>query len=65
MCLITPGRLRIEHPRLHKGNVCGPRSSGHQFKLSDPDEIDERLEALICEAYRAGRQEHLHARRQG
>ena len=53
---------KIEHSRLHKVDVYGPRSYGHQFRLSDPAEIDERLEALICEAYRVGRQEHLDAR---
>ena len=50
---------QITHPRLQRTETYGPRSFGHMFKLSHPDEIDDDLEALICEGYRVGRQEHL------
>lgn len=52
---------RVEHPRLQKVELYGPATFGHQFKLADPAEIDDRLADLICEAYRVGRQEHLRA----
>ncbi len=50
---------RVEHPQLHKVEVFGPRSFGLRFRLGHPDEIDDALRALICEAYAVGRQEHL------
>jgi len=54
---------RVEHPRLHRVDVYGPRTIGHQFQLDDPEQVDRRLRSLICEAYAVGRQEHLTARR--
>jgi hypothetical protein len=54
---------RVEHPLLHRTEVFGPHSYGLQFRLSKPGDIDEQLEALICEAYKTGKQEHLLAKR--
>jgi hypothetical protein len=50
---------RVEHPLLRKTAVFGPNSFGLGFRLSRPEEIDPALEALIAEAYKTGRREHL------
>jgi len=52
----------VEHPLLRRTEEFGPHSYGAHFTLAKPADIDGELEALICEAYRTGRQEHLPAR---
>jgi hypothetical protein len=53
---------RVEHPLLRKTAVFGPNSFGLGFRLSRPEDIDPALEALIVEAYKTGRREHLKTR---
>jgi hypothetical protein len=50
---------RVEHPLLIKTEVFGPNSFGLGFRLSRPEDIDAALVALIAEAYKTGRREHL------
>lgn len=50
---------RIDHSCLTHTDVFGSDSFVHRFRLSDPSQIDQQLEAFICEAYQVGRQEHL------
>jgi hypothetical protein len=52
-------RRRIEHPLLIKTDAFGPYSFYPRFRLSRPEDIDPALEALIAEAYKTGRREHL------
>lgn len=50
---------RVAHPTLHRVEVFGPRSFYHHFRLTEPTEVDARLESLICEAYAVGKREYL------
>ena len=50
---------RIDHPRRVRVEVFGPRIFYTHFSLATPAEVDSELEALVREAYRTGRQEHL------
>jgi hypothetical protein len=56
---------RINHPLLQRTEVFGAHSFGLHFRLTKPEDIDDQLEALICEAYKTGKQEHLHPGNRG
>ena len=49
----------VEHPTLHSTESFGPTTHVHQFRLTDPSELDGKLESLTCESYLVGMQEHL------
>jgi hypothetical protein len=55
-------KRRAEHPLLSRVEDFGRIGCVHHFQLKSPDDIDAELEALMCEAYRIGKQE-LQARR--
>lgn len=50
---------QVEHPCLRRIEKFGPRSHGHHFRLTRPEDLDENLIALVREAYKVGCQEHL------
>jgi hypothetical protein len=50
-------RRRADHPRLRRVENFGVLGYGLHFRLESPDDIDDALAALMCEAYRVGTQE--------
>jgi hypothetical protein len=51
---------RVESPRFIRVETYSPRNVLHAFRLTAPAEVDDEFAALLGEAYRVGRQEHLH-----
>ncbi len=45
-------KQRAEHPRLRKVDDLGKAGFYHWFRLTDPDQLDDALGALISVAYR-------------
>lgn len=50
-------KRRAEHPLLSRVDDYGRLGYGLYFRLESPDDVDAKLEALMCEAYRIGKQE--------
>ena len=42
---------RVEHPRLHRLEPLGGQGYAAHFRLEQPGDIDDALEALVREAY--------------
>jgi hypothetical protein len=53
------------HPLLRRVEVIPPRYHVHHFRLTDPDQLDRGLRALLREAYRIGRRAHVARRGTG
>jgi hypothetical protein len=49
----------IDDRRIRKLVLYGPTSWGHTVRITDPAQIDARIEAWLCEAWRRGNQETL------
>jgi hypothetical protein len=54
---------RHERPCFSKVETYSPRNHVHSFELRDPAQLRGDLEALIGDAYKVGRQDHLGTRR--
>jgi Domain of unknown function (DUF5655) len=50
---------RCPSPRFEKIETYSPRNHVHVFRLRSAEDLDKRFQALIGEAYKVGRQEHL------
>ena len=50
---------RLESPRFRWIETLGPQSHVHHFRIQSIEELDEEVQAWLCEAYSVGRQEHL------
>ena len=50
---------RIDHPRFRRVQTFSPRNHLHEFRLTDPDEIDDQFRSWLAEAYLVGAQQHL------
>ena len=50
---------RLEDPRFRAIHTISPRNHVHQFRIETPDQLDDRVNRWLCEAYAVGRQEHL------
>jgi len=50
---------RIDHPRFRRVQTFSPRNHLHEFRLTDPDEIDDQFRSWLAEAYLVGDQQHL------
>jgi hypothetical protein len=48
---------RLESPRFRQIETLGPQSHVHHFRIRTVEELDEEVQAWLCEAYSAGRQE--------
>jgi hypothetical protein len=55
-------RALPDDPRLQKIETFGPRSHGHYFRIDDGDQLDERMQRWIREAYDSGTQKHFERR---
>ena len=55
-------KRRLDSPRFHRVERITPRDFVHYFRLQEPADFDAELSALVREAYRVGRQEHLRGR---
>src|SRR6185312_16900112 len=49
---------RLENPRFRRIDFYSPLNQVHLFRLTDPREVDEEVEAWLAEAYLVGRQLH-------
>ena len=49
---------RLEDQRFTRIQTFSPRNHVHAFRLSSPDEVDERVAAWLREAYDVGMQRH-------
>ena len=54
---------RAQHPCLRRVEMFGPKSYGLHFRLTRPEDLDEKLAALVREAYAVGCQDHRDAGR--
>ena len=54
---------RLESPRFRRIDFYSPLNQVHVFRLTDPSEVDDEVEAWLAEAYTVGRQLHLPTRR--
>jgi hypothetical protein len=52
----------IDDPRVRRVERLGPRIFYTHLQLAAPGDVDDRLSALLGEAYRTGRQHHLQNR---
>jgi len=50
---------RLEHPRFRKVQTLSPRNHVHEFRLSEPADLDATVLAWFAEAYLVGTQAHL------
>lgn len=50
---------RLEDPRFRAIQTISPGNHVHQFRIETPDQLDDRVEAWLHEAYAVGKQEHL------
>lgn len=55
---------RLESPRFRRIDFISPRNQVHAFRLEEPGEVDEEVEAWLAEAYSVGQQLHLSPKRQ-
>ena len=54
---------RLENPRFQRIDFYSPLNQVHVFRLTDPRDVDEEVEAWLAEAYLVGQQLHLPTRR--
>jgi hypothetical protein len=47
------------HPRFTKITTYSPRNHTHEFRLTEPSEIDATFKKWVAAAYRVGEQRHL------
>ena len=47
----------VTDPRFFRVLAFGPCAYGYWFRLTDPQQLDARLRALLAEAYKVGNQE--------
>lgn len=57
LSFITPGP--IDHPRIRSLVCYGPTSFGHDVRVGDPADVDDKLHEWLCIAMRRGDQESL------
>lgn len=50
---------RLENPRFTRIETLAPGSHIHHFRIQRVEELDEEVQAWLCEAYSVGRQAHL------
>jgi hypothetical protein len=50
---------RVEDPRILRSSPYTNRLFVHQFRITDPDQLDETFASWICEAYEVGQGTHL------
>jgi endogenous inhibitor of DNA gyrase (YacG/DUF329 family) len=50
---------RLESPRFRRIDFISPRNQVHVFRLHQPSEVDQEVEAWLAEAYLVGEQKHL------
>lgn len=50
---------RLESPRFVRIETYSPRNVLHEFRLSDPEEVDAEVESWLREAYAVGEQRHV------
>ena len=53
---------RAEHPTIRRVREYSPRNIVHEFRLTEPDQIDAAFVALLGEAREVGLQHHLSPR---
>jgi endogenous inhibitor of DNA gyrase (YacG/DUF329 family) len=54
---------RLESPRFRRIDFFSALNQVHVFRLHQPADVDDEVEAWLAEAYAVGRQEHLSAKR--
>jgi endogenous inhibitor of DNA gyrase (YacG/DUF329 family) len=54
---------RLENPRFRRIDFFSALNQVHVFRLHQPADVDDEVEAWLAEAYSVGRQEHLSAKR--
>lgn len=54
---------RLESPRFRRIDFFSALNQVHAFRLHQPADVDDEVEAWLAEAYAVGRQEHLSPKR--